>query len=149
MKEAKDFDTFYSSAINIANEIRSKYSFDLITTQLVDNCIEENCYYKLGILSDNVVKSLGGKSNILFLSLSNLVKNISKHPEITKEIYLLAIDFINSSESLFIDKNNLKIFKTYENNLYEIIIKATQNKFENYMLSIHYSYARRNKNKKG
>jgi hypothetical protein len=49
---------------------------------------------------------------------------------------------------LFIDKNNLKIFKTYENNLYEIVIKATQNKFENYMLSIHYSYSRRNKNKK-
>ena len=148
MKEIKDFDTFYSSAINIANEISNKYSFNFITTQLVDSYIEENCYYKLGILSDNVVKSLGGKSNILFLSLSNLVKNISKHPEITKEIYLLAIDFINSSESLFIDKNNLKIFKTYENNLYEIVIKATKNKFENYMLSIHYSYARRNKNKK-
>jgi len=74
-----------------------------------------------------------------FEEFYNFAKNIAK------EIYLLSIDFINNSDNLFIDKNNLKLFKTYNNNLYEIVIKSTQNRVENYMLSIHYSYARRNK----
>ena len=147
MNKINDFEEFYNFAKNIAKEIRDKYSFDLINTKLVDNYILENSYYELGILSDDIVQALDGKSNILLLSLTNLVKNIAKHPNIAKEIYLLSIDFINNSDNLFIDKNNLKLFKTYNNNLYEIVIKSTQNRVENYMLSIHYSYARRNKNR--
>lgn len=138
---------FYNNALRIIKKLEKDLD-NSITTLVIENFIETNDIIEVCLLNDTITNMLKCKSTMLLLSLSNLIKNIVKHPEVGLEIYECLNELINSSDEIFIDKGNLKIFKRYHGKLYEIVIKTTRNKTENYLLSVHCSHCRRIKNKK-
>ena len=67
-----------------------------------------------------------------------MIKNILEHPDLDIEDYLKLKKILHNSDIFIQDrKNNLRIFKNIENKFYEIIIKSTQNKDENFLTTFH------------
>ena len=73
----------------------------------------------------------------LQISFCNLVKNISKHYEIDAKMFNNVVSYINSANNRYLDKDKMIFEKIIEDNLYQIIIKTTKNKKENYLLSFY------------
>ena len=71
----------------------------------------------------------------LQISFSNLVKNIAKHSEIDVKMFKDVIKYINSADNQYNDKDKMIFEKNIGTDLYQIIIKTTKNKKENYLLS--------------
>ena len=73
----------------------------------------------------------------LQISFSNLVKNIAKHSEIDVKMFKDVIKYINSADNQYNDKDKMIFEKNIGTDLYQIIIKTTKNKKENYLLSFY------------
>jgi len=94
--------------------------------------------YKIGILSKEQIKILSTKENIIKLSIDSMIKNILEHPDLDIEDYLKLKKILYNSDIFIQDrKNNLRIFKNIDNKYYELIIKSTQNKDENFLTTFH------------
>lgn len=60
-----------------------------------------------------------------------------RHPEITLDEYLLVRNIINTPDKMALSKNNnnsILVFK-FQNNYYQVVIKTTTDKSENYLTS--------------
>lgn len=77
-----NFKSFFEQAVNIANDICKIYPNNKITTQLIDEYSNTKSTYSLGDLPQNIQLLLNSYTSELKISLTNLVKNIAKHPEI-------------------------------------------------------------------
>lgn len=97
-----------------------------------------NNFYKIGILNDIQLNLLSAKEKLVKLSVDSVVKNILAHPDLKFEDYENINYMIKNYDCILQDrKNNLRIFKNVNNKLYEIIIKTTNNKSENYLTTFH------------
>ncbi len=135
--EFKTFEEFYSKAEEIARIIREKYPNNAITTKLVGDFTEITDCFFIGELSQTIQNSLTSNSKQLRISFTNLVKNIAKHSEIDARMFKKAIKYINSADNQYNDKDKMIFEKIIEADLYQIIIKTTKNKKENYLLSFY------------
>lgn len=94
-------------------------------------------YAVAGELTPKVQNLLNSNASELKISFENLLKNQAKHPEIAFEMYENVINYISTADNHFIDKGKLIFEKTIDDNLYQIAIKTTKSKNENYFLSFH------------
>ena len=67
----------------------------------------------------------------------NLVKNIAKHSEVDFLMFKKVIEYLKSAENHYKDKDKIIFEKIINNNFYQIIVKTTKNKKENYLLSFY------------
>ena len=73
----------------------------------------------------------------LQVSFSNLVKNIAKHSEIDVKMFKDVVKYISSADNQYNNKDKMIFEKIIGTDLYQIIIKTTKNKKENYLLSFY------------
>mgnify|MGYP006988862357 CR=1 FL=1 len=137
MKEFKNFYEFYKNAEIIAKQIRKIYSENEITSKLVDEFTDIKECFPIGEIPQSIQTELKSNSKKLLISFSNLVKNIAKHSEIDIKMFNNVISYINSANNQYNDKDKMIFEKIIEDNLYQIIIKTTKNKKENYLLSFY------------
>ena len=135
--EFKSFEEFYKKAEEVALKIRVIYSENVITTKLVEEFTDIKDCYLLGELPLSIQKSLSSNTRKLQISFSNLVKNIAKHAEVDIIMLKDVIKDINSANNQYNDKDKMIFEKIIGANLYQIIIKTTKNKKENYLLSFY------------
>ena len=137
MKTFKNFDEFYKKAEEVAKRIRKNYSENAITSKLVEEFTGIKECFSVGDIPQSIQTELKSHSKKLYISFSNLVKNIAKHSEIDIKMFNNVISYINSSNNQYNDKDKMIFEKIIEDNLYQIIIKTTKNKKENYLLSFY------------
>ena len=65
------------------------------------------------------------------------MKNIAKHSEIDIEMYKNIINIITVADSSYINKDKIIFEKIIDKNLFQLVIKTTKNKQENYFLSFY------------
>ncbi len=134
--------TLYEQTQGVATALRNSMPESQITTEyLRDNFDKElrKHYVVVGKLDTNVQQMLGSNTKDLRLSFDNFVKNQAKHPEIAYEMYKRANTYINQSQNIFKKNNQIISFVEQNNTLYQMVIKTTQNKDENYLQSIRVS----------
>ena len=135
--EFKSLEEFYKSAEIVAKQIREKYSENAITAKLVEDFTEiRECFF-IGKLPFSIQSILTSNAEKLQISFCNLVKNIAKHPEIDIKKFKNLMIYINSADNQYYNKDKMVFEKNIENNLYQIVIKTTKNKKENYILSFY------------
>ena len=135
--EFRNFEEFYKKAEEVALKIRVIYSENVITTKLVEEFTDIRDCSLLGELPLSIQKSLSSNTRKLQISFSNLVKNIAKHAEVDIIMLKDVIKDINSANNQYNDKDKMIFEKIIGANLYQIIIKTTKNKKENYLLSFY------------
>lgn len=137
MKIFKNFNEFYTNAEEVALIIRKNYSENAITSKLVEEFTDIKECFSIGEIPQSIQIELKSNSKKLLISFSNLVKNIAKHSEIGIKMFNNIINYINSANNHYNDKDKMIFEKIIEDNLYQIIIKTTKNKKENYLLSFY------------
>lgn len=141
MKEFKNFQEFYNKSFEltklaISNALNKKEA--ILYARKNFNKTDLKSYYKIGILSKEQVKILNTKENIIKLSIDSMIKNMLEHPDLSIDNYRKLDKIIHFPDNFMQDrKYNLRIFKNVENKFYEIIIKSTQNKEENFLTTFH------------
>ena len=135
--EYKNFEEFYKRAEEVAKKIRADYSENAITTKLVENFTDISECFLIGELPLPVQHSLNSSTRKLRISLVNLVKNIAKHPEIDVKIFKEVIKYINLANNQYCSKEKMIFERIIGLDLYQIVIKTTRNKKENYLLSFY------------
>ena len=141
MKEFKDFREFYNKSLELTKLALSKTlntKDAILYARKNFNKSDLKSYYKIGILSKEQIKILSTKENIIKLSIDSMIKNILEHPDLDIDDYLKLNKIMHNPNKFIQDrKNNLRIFKNIDNKFYEIIIKSTQNKDENFLTTFH------------
>lgn len=134
-----NFKSFFEQAVNIANDICKIYPNNKITTQLIDEYSNTKSTYSLGYLPQNIQLLLNSYTSELKISLTNLVKNIAKHPEIDINTIENTLELIKKAKNVKLTNDKVIIELFENNNYYQIVIKTTKNKTENFLLSVHKS----------
>ena len=134
-----NFKSFFEQAVNIANDICKIYPNNKITTQLIDEYSNTKSTYSLGDLPQNIQLLLNSYTSELKISLTNLVKNIAKHPEIDINTIENTLELIKKAKNVKLTNDKVIIELFENNNYYQIVIKTTKNKTENFLLSVHNS----------
>jgi len=141
MKEFKDFQEFYNKSLELTKFALSKCANKkeaILYARKNFNKSDLKSYYKIGILTKEQIKILSTKENLIKLSIDSMIKNILEHPDLNIEDYLKLKKILYNSNIFIQDrKNNLRIFKNIDNKYYELIIKSTQNKDENFLTTFH------------
>ena len=136
--KSKSFEEFYNKAMIIAKIIKENYRENAINTKLVENFTDITECFTLGELPQIIKQELMSNSKTLQISFGNLVKNIAKHSEVDFLMFKKVIEYLKSAENHYKDKDKINDFlnnHTVEG--YQIIVKATKNKKENYLLSFY------------
>lgn len=136
--EVKDFKEFYESTKAVATALRNSVPVDKISTNYLKENITADLrkhYIVAGQLNNKVKNLLKSNTNELRLSFDNFVKNQAKHPEITYQMYKNAANYINNPFAQFPKGNQIISFYKKENTIYQIVLKTTKNKLENYLQS--------------
>ena len=141
MKEFKDFQEFYNKSLELTQFALSKCANKkeaILYARKNFNKSDLKSYFKIGILSKEQIKILSTKENIIMLSIDSMIKNILEHPDLNIDDYVKLNKILHSPDKFIQDrKNNLRIFKNIDNKYYELIIKSTQNKDENFLTTFH------------
>ena len=142
IKEYENFVEFYNDGFKYAQKIKQMNASATTIKQieysrkyLKSNIL--NSYFKIGVLSNEQAELLKTNNKNVKFSIDSMVKNILKHPEIKLEEYLFISKIINLPDKVSLSKNNdnsILIFK-YNNRYYQIVIKTTNCKSENYLTS--------------
>ena len=150
--EFKNFDEFYNKAYNLTLQARNKCSnskMAIIYARKSFNKSDLNSFYKIGILCNKQIKILNTKENIIKLSIDSMIKNILEHPDLDINDYKKLKSILRNPDRFIQDrKNNLRLFKIIEEKSYEIIIKTTQTKSENFLTTFHRCEKTKFENKK-
>ena len=141
MKEFKDFQEFYNKSVELTKFALSKCANKkeaILYARKNFNKSDLKSYYKIGILTKEQIKILSTKENLIKLSIDSMIKNILEHPDLNIDDYVKLNKLLHSPDEFIQDrKNNLRIFKNIDNKYYELIIKSTQNKDENFLTTFH------------
>ena len=135
--EYKSFEEFYKKSEEVAKRIRKKYAENAITTKLVENFTDNKDCFSIGELPPTIQQALMSNTRKLQISFSNLVKNIAKHSEIDVKMFKDVVKYTYSADNQYNNKDKMIFEKIIGTDLYQIIIKTTKNKKENYLLSFY------------
>lgn len=138
--EFKNFNEFYNKAYNLAMQARHKQENSkqaIILARKIFNNSDLNSFYHIGFLDKKQINLLESKTSIIKFSVDSLIKNIIKHPEITLEEYLKITKLLTHPDKMCLSKsnNNSILLLKWDNKYYQVVIKTTLNKKENFLTS--------------
>lgn len=138
--EFKSFEEFYNKAYNLAMQAKHKQTVSkqaIILARKIFNNNDLNSFYYVGFLNKRQVNLLESKTSIIKFSVDSLIKNIIKHPEITFEEYLKINKLLKNPDKVCLSKqnNNSILLLKWDNKYYQVVIKTTLNKKENFLTS--------------
>lgn len=140
--EVKDFKQFYDETKGVAQALRNSVPVGKISTNYLKDNITPDLrkhYTVAGKLNETVKNLLGSNTNELRLSFDNFVKNQAKHPEINYELYKNAAKYINTPFAQLKKDNQIISFFKENDTIYQIVLKTTKNRLENYLQSFRVS----------
>ncbi|GAB4327353.1 MAG: phage minor head protein [Calditrichia bacterium] len=94
--------------------------------------------FPVAVLNNNLRKIINAKSAVVQLSPATLIKNKHKHPEILLADYRKLPDIIENAWLIVQDKKNTLIFFKKDGKNYFCSVKATQNRQELYLTTLHF-----------
>lgn len=145
LTEFKDFGKFNRKAYGLADFAKQSKK----PTQWARNNYDKNTlnsFYNIGKLNQKQKELLGSKTDDIKLSLDSMIKNRIHHPELNFYDYQKLSQIIDTPEKIIKDgESHIKIFKKIDEKLYEVVLKTTKDKKENYFVSMHISNAKRMK----
>ena len=141
-QEYKSLEEFYNQGLSYIQQIKRVLPNDTKIQQIefyrkYYKAKILNSYIKICLLNKEHKKLLQTNNAILKFSIDSLIKNMLRHPEITLDEYLLVRNIINTPDKMALSKNNnnsILVFK-FQNNYYQVVIKTTTDKSENYLTS--------------
>lgn len=148
-KKYNNFEEFYNTGYNLAQEIKSK-TIGMLASERVDFArkylikdVMNGCY-NIGILSKDAVDLLESSNNILKFSIDNLVKNLIIHSDVKFDDYTKIPLIAKRPSKIVKSKTNydIMLFKSDEK-YYKLVIKTTKNRKENFVKSFHIIKAER------
>ena len=82
---------------------------------------------------------LGTNISVIKFSLDSLIKNLIEHADLNFSSYNLILpNIVSLPDCVQQDRKlNLRMFRRVDDKLYEVVIKTTKNKQENYLTSFH------------
>ncbi len=116
-------------------QFNSKEYLRYIRCELHKNILNVYCY--LEKLNIEQVNLLGAKTNKVKLSLDSLLKNVINHPELHFEDYKKINKIILAPDEIKLSKNkrNSILLLKKDGKTYQVVIKTTLNKEENFLTS--------------
>lgn len=141
--EIVEFEEFYNRAYVMAQDALSVSGSMKKAVVYARNFFEKdelNKYYTIGFLHYESANLIYSRTLNIKFSLDNLVKNIIEHPDLKISDYNNIKLILNNPDDIILGTHNhLRYFKSINNKLYETIIKSTDNRKENFLLSLHRS----------
>lgn len=137
-----NFKEFYDDLKPAAEALRKELSPNNIDTKEISKLFSKNYtkhYAIAGELSQKAQKAINSNAYELKISFENLLKNQAKHPEIGFEMYQNITNYIANPLYQFPRGNKLITFIKQDNKIYELVIKTTANKNENFFNSLRIS----------
>lgn len=143
LTEFKDFSKFNQKAYGLASAAKNTNKSLQYARSIYDkNTL--NSYYKIGNLTAEQKKLLNTDVSEVKFSLDSMIKNRINHKDVNYYDYQKLSTILSDPDKIVTDGDyHIKLFKTIDNKIYETVIKTTQDKKENYLLSLHYSNTRR------
>ncbi len=148
MKEYSNLEDFNNNCRNSAKSVinetpdlskeeRIKYARKKFDKEML------NRFYKAGKLSKEMLKMLGSETADIKFSVDSMIKNIIKHPDIKFDDYKKIPEIIKKPDKITFSKskdNSIILFKKFkkDNTYYQVVIKTTEDKKENYLTSFRY-----------
>ncbi len=140
--EVGSFKEFYSDLKPAAEALRKELPPNKIDTREISkqfsNAYTQH-YAVVGELNQKAQEAINSNSSQLKVSFENLLKNQAKHPEIGFSLYNNMTKYIANPWFQFSRGNKLITFINQDNKIYELVIKTTENKTENFFNSIRIS----------
>lgn len=147
MKEYSDFKEFYNFCV-----LMIKYHFDyckhLSNSEKIKYIRENsdknilNCYYVAGKISQESAKAIESKTDILKLSIDNMIKNLIEHPEITINEYQNIGLYVKNADYILQKNNKNLIYFKIDNKIYQFVIKSTKIGDEIFITTFHKASAK-------
>lgn len=140
--EVGSFKEFYNDLKPAAEALRKELPPNKIDTREISKLFSKNYtkhYAVAGKLTPKVQNLLNSNASELKVSFENLLKNQAKHPEIGFEMYQNIPNYITKPLYQFARGNKLITFINQDNKIYELVIKTTANKTENFFNSLRIS----------
>ena len=151
-KYVETFTTFKKQAENVANDIKNavyqkgmksgtyqKAALDYLRDKIPENTKKET--FRIGTISNEIKSALGAKNDDLLLSIETLTKNIIKHQEMSVDEYLSINQYLKNPDALFKKQRSRQALQVIafkqDNAYYQIVLKSTLDKRENYLQSFH------------
>ena len=140
MKEIKDFQEFYNKSLELSKVAKNTINNSkdaILFARKSFNKDDLNSFYIIGNLSKEQENLLKSNTNIIKFSVDSLVKNIIKHPEIEFQDYYKINNIIIKPDKIRLSKSNYNsiLLLKKENKYYQVVIKTTIDKNENYLTS--------------
>lgn len=136
------FKEFYNDLKPAAEALRKELPPNKIDTREISKLFSKDYtkhYAVAGDLTPKVQNLLNSNTSELKISFENLLKNQAKHPEIGFEMYQNITNYIAKPLNQFARGNKLITFINQDNKIYELVIKTTENKTENFFNSLRIS----------
>lgn len=98
-----------------------------------------NSFYNIGSLTKEQKELLGAESDKIKFSIDSMIKNRINHPDLSFYDYkkinniILKPDNIKSSKK----ENHILLFKEIDKKQYQLVLKTTKEKSENFIVSFH------------
>jgi SPP1 gp7 family putative phage head morphogenesis protein len=142
LTEFKDFGKFNRKAYGLADFVKSdnlskKEQISFARKFYDKNTL--NSFYSIGKLNKETKELLGSKTDNIKFSIDSMIKNRIEHPDLNFYNYkkieqiLASPDKIQPSKK----KNHIVIIKEIDNKPYQLVLKTTENKKENFVVSFH------------
>lgn len=141
-KEYISLEDFYKQAETIIYDSLSFGNDKILVLEYMRSTLKTDIlksYYIVAHLTKFEASLLGSKALIIKLSMDTLIKNMLKHSELTFDNYKNLAKYINEADyRLQAADKNLIYFK-FDNSIYQIVIKTTKDKQENFLTTFHKS----------
>ncbi len=100
-----------------------------------------NGFYIVGKLTNEQIKLLGSKTADIKLSVDSTVKNYFHHPDLKPEDYKKIKNIITNPDEIRFNKkrNNCILLLKKDGKKYQVVIKTTKDKKENFLTSFRYA----------
>jgi len=127
------FATFYDPMKAMYDELMIKYGGDFDKVRA--NMPKKN--YVVCNLPERIQKTLGAETESLWFSTDTLAKQLKHHPELTIKEYVSVFGKLTDCEEIYKSKYGRIALIVKDGHHYAALLKTTNNKLENYLVSLH------------
>lgn len=151
-KYVETFTTFKNQAEKVADDIKNtvyekgmkpgtyqKAALDYLREKIPEETKKET--FRIGTIPQEIKTALGAKNDDLLVSIETLTKNVIKHEEMSVDEYLKINQYLRNADALFKKQRNRQALQVIafkqDNAYYQIVLKSTLDKRENFLQSFH------------
>lgn len=142
LKEFKDFGEFNRKGYGLADFVKSDNLNKKEQIKFARKFYDKNTlnsFYNIGKLNKESKELLGCKIDDIKFSIDSMIKNRIEHPDLNFYDYKKIPQILENYDNMSLSKkpNHIVMLKTIEEKPYQLVLKTTKNKQENFIVSFH------------